>query len=48
MTISIGAAVFIPPDPVEAIAILQKADRALYRAKNGGRNCVILDPSIEY
>ncbi len=43
VTTSIGAAVFVPPNPIESVAFLQKADEALYRAKNGGRNRVVLD-----
>jgi len=38
VTISLGAAVVTSFDGVESSAILKAADRALYRAKNGGRN----------
>jgi diguanylate cyclase (GGDEF)-like protein len=41
ITISIGVAVFDPvsPDPT-VTALLSRADAALYRAKNAGRDCV--------
>jgi two-component system, cell cycle response regulator len=46
LTISIGVAVFDPhcPDPSVA-SILGRADAALYRAKDAGRDCVVMaDP----
>ena len=42
MTISVGAAVYQPGDAVDAEALLQAADQALYRAKGAGRNRVEL------
>ncbi|NND73506.1 MAG: diguanylate cyclase [Ilumatobacter sp.] len=39
VTVSIGVA-SMPPDSVEADALIQAADAALYRAKAQGRNCV--------
>jgi diguanylate cyclase (GGDEF)-like protein len=48
ITISIGVAVFDPasPDPNVA-ALLSRADAALYRAKNAGRDCVLMaDPFV--
>jgi len=38
-TISVGFAVQIPSD-VTGLDVLKRADSALYRAKNNGRNCV--------
>ena len=40
-TSSIGVAVLMPGDG-SFDALLQRADRALYRAKNNGRNCSVL------
>ena len=40
-TTSIGVAVLMPGDG-SFDALLQRADRALYRAKNNGRNCSVL------
>ncbi len=39
-TVSVGAAVF-PHDGDTLEALLQRADRRLYRAKEGGRNRVV-------
>ncbi|MBT8493298.1 MAG: diguanylate cyclase [Deltaproteobacteria bacterium] len=41
MTISIGVAAF-PDDASNAEALVRAADAALYQAKDGGRNCVVL------
>ena len=45
ITISIGIA-FCPSDTSDPNQIIQKADQALYRAKNGGRNQVVLYDSL--
>jgi diguanylate cyclase (GGDEF)-like protein len=42
VTISIGAAVARKDDPVSCGELAQRADRALYRAKNSGRNRICL------
>lgn len=42
ITISIGVTEFGPSDTAESF--VQRADRGLYRAKNGGRNRVISEP----
>jgi len=45
VTISIGIAHF-PHDGSTAEAVMKAADRALYAAKNGGRNCVMEAASV--
>ncbi|MDV7402726.1 diguanylate cyclase, partial [Arthrospira platensis SPKY1] len=45
-TVSIGATWFAPTD-ANADAILVRADRALYRAKDNGRNRVEVEPPSE-
>jgi diguanylate cyclase (GGDEF)-like protein len=42
LTVSIGVALFSPAD-LETSAILGRADRALYRAKDRGRNRVEME-----
>jgi diguanylate cyclase (GGDEF)-like protein len=46
ITVSVGVALF-PADGLEAAEVIDKADQALYRAKNEGRDRVVLydDPS---
>lgn len=44
MTVSIGIAVWTPPDP-SGECVLAEADRALYAAKNAGRNCICVASS---
>jgi diguanylate cyclase (GGDEF)-like protein/PAS domain S-box-containing protein len=42
-TVSCGAALFEPNcDPHLRLALMQRADRALYEAKRNGRNCVVI------
>jgi len=44
VTVSCGAAIFNPDrDPHLRLALVQRADRALYEAKRNGRNCVVND-----
>lgn len=51
VTLSIGVAVF-PDDGASGDAVIVKADQALYRAKNGGRDCVATwqpgEPTVEH
>ncbi|MGK5050512.1 diguanylate cyclase domain-containing protein [Janthinobacterium sp. RB2P8] len=42
VTISVGIAVQSPPGAADPDALLRLADAALYQAKDGGRNCVVL------
>ena len=42
ITISLGVAVF-PHDADDPLGLIQAADRALYRAKAAGKNCVAVD-----
>ncbi|AGH97807.1 GGDEF domain-containing protein [Micavibrio aeruginosavorus] len=47
MTVSIGVASLNPHDPNESInTMLVRADHALYRAKQNGRNQVVIDETI--
>ena len=41
VTVSIGASVYTA-GAISPTQILSEADTALYRAKNNGRNCVVL------
>jgi diguanylate cyclase (GGDEF)-like protein len=41
VTVSVGVAA-MPDDATDAEALVRSADAALYRAKAGGRNCVVL------
>jgi diguanylate cyclase len=41
LTVSLGVAVFQPQEPEGAAALVKNADRALYRAKQQGRNRVV-------
>jgi diguanylate cyclase (GGDEF)-like protein len=40
MTVSIGVGTFVPGEQPSATALLERADKALYEAKNSGRNRV--------
>lgn len=42
-TASIGGTIYHPGDNTSLEALIQKADNALYRAKNQGRNCYIFE-----
>ena len=47
VTISVGIAIQAAREAHDPDALLQRADVALYRAKNAGRNCVVLSADIE-
>jgi len=42
VTISVGVALHVAGQGRDAAGLLRAADEALYRAKHGGRNCVVL------
>lgn len=44
VTISVGVAVRVPQDGEGVAVLIHQADQALYRAKSGGRNRVVLAP----
>lgn len=44
LTVSIGVAVIVPENGLQAEELVQRADSALYRAKHLGRNRVVLAP----
>jgi diguanylate cyclase (GGDEF)-like protein len=47
VTLSIGVAVYEPETSDEGLEeLLRRADLALYRAKNTGRNCVLMAPPV--
>lgn len=39
VTVSVGVYTFIPTESTSLDSVFQKADKALYKAKEGGRNC---------
>lgn len=45
VTVSVGAVA--AKTPIDFAALYDQADKALYRAKNAGRNCVVLGSGIE-
>lgn len=43
LTLSIGIASAVPQSGMSSNQLIQSADRALYRAKSKGRNCILID-----
>ena len=45
LTVSVGAAEWLGPGE-SFDALMERADRAMYLAKESGRNIVVADPSV--
>jgi diguanylate cyclase (GGDEF)-like protein len=43
MTISMGITRYQPPEDIDTL--LKRADDALYKAKNSGKNCIVCEPT---
>ena len=43
ITVSVGVATARPDSPSALLRVIERADRALYAAKNAGRNCIVAD-----
>ena len=46
ITISAGVATLLPKESTSTDELLKEADKALYRAKGSGRNCVMVGGTV--